>query len=115
MIAGSGTIAWGLGVLAAAGAPGGEGGGGSLLSLLPMVLMFVAIYVIMFLPARKRQKKLQEMIGGLKRGDKVITTGGIHCMVVGISDQIIQVRVSDNVTIEISKNAVAGLQQPEQS
>jgi preprotein translocase subunit YajC len=115
MIAGSGTIAWRLGGLAAAAPSGGEGGGGSLLSLLPMVLMFVAIYVIMFLPARKRQKRLQEMIGGLKRGDKVITTGGIHGMVVGISDQVIQVRVADNVTVEISKNAVASLQQTEQS
>lgn len=96
-----------------AAAPPAEGAGGLLGGLLPMVLILGVFYFMLILPARKRQKKLQEMIHNLKRGDKVITTGGIHGTVMGISDRLIQLRIADQVTIEISKNAVAALQSAE--
>jgi preprotein translocase subunit YajC len=103
----------GLELLAAA-PPPGEGGGGLLNSpLVPMVLVFALIYFMVIHPARKRQRKLQEMIGNLKRGDKVITTGGIHGMVVGLSERLIQLRIADKVTVEVSRSAIAGLQPPE--
>ena len=54
------------------------------------------------------------MIGKLTRGDKVITNGGIHGMVVGMSERIIQVRITDQVTIDVSRNAIAALQPPEE-
>lgn len=111
MVLGSGQVS-GLQVLAAA--PGGGGGGGILSSpLVPMVMVFVLIYFMVISPARKRQRKLQEMISGLKTGDKIVTTGGIHGVVVGISESFFQIRIADQVKIEVSRNAVAGLQTPE--
>ena len=64
-------------------------------------------------PARRRQKAVQEMIGNLNRGDKVITNGGIHGIIVGLSDTIVQLRVADGVTLDVSRNAIAGLQPRE--
>jgi preprotein translocase subunit YajC len=81
-----------------------------IISLLPIVFILGIFYLIVFLPARRRQKKLQEMIDNLKTGDKIVTTGGIYGTVVGIKDDRIQVRIAENVKVEMSRNAVTALQ-----
>jgi preprotein translocase subunit YajC len=94
--------------------PTGEGQQPNLfIQLFPFVLIFVIFYLVVFAPMRKRQKKHAEMLGQLKAGDRVITSGGIHGTVVGVSDQVVQLRVADQVKIEVSKSAVSGLQQAE--
>ncbi len=102
-----------VGHMLAAASPSGEGGGGFLGSLMPMILILGIVYFILIMPMRRRQKKLQEMIQDLKRGDKVLTTGGIFGTVMGISDRLIQLRIADHVTIEVSRSAVASLQSSE--
>jgi len=67
-------------------------------------------YVLLILPQQKRQKKLQELLAGLKSGDKVITTGGIYGTVVGLEDNAVQLRIADQVKIKVSRAAIAGLQ-----
>jgi preprotein translocase subunit YajC len=79
--------------------------------LVPMGLILVIFYFLLIRPANKKQKALQSMIDNLKNGDKVITTGGIHGVVAGITDEIIQLRIAPNVKIEISRSAVAGMQK----
>ena len=81
---------------------------------LPILLILAIFYLIVFLPARKRQKKVQEMIDSLKSGDKVITSGGIYGTIVGFKSDRIQLRVADNVKIELSRNAITALQKPEE-
>lgn len=75
---------------------------------LPFVLLGLIFYFLLIAPARKKQKQTSEMLANLKNGDKVVTTGGIHGKIVGVTDQIIQLRVADGVKIEVSKSAVAG-------
>ena len=87
--------------------------GGGIISFLPLVLILGIFYLIVFLPARRRQKKLQDMIDNLKAGDKVITSGGIYGTIVGFKDDRIQLRVAENVKIELSRNAVTALQGSE--
>ena len=80
-------------------------------------LIFLAIglifYFIVFLPNKKRQKAVQDMLNNLKNGDKVITSGGIFGVVAGIKDDRIQLKVADQVKIEISKSAIASKQSEE--
>ena len=78
--------------------------------LLPFALIFVVFYFLLIAPARKKQKAHQQMITELKAGDKVITNGGIHATVVGVSDNVVQVRIADQVKIEISRQAIASMQ-----
>ena len=83
-------------------------------SFLALILVIGIFYLIVFMPARKRQKKLQEMIDNLKTGDKVITTGGIFGTVVALRGDKLQLRIAENVKVDISRNAVASRQLPEQ-
>ena len=86
-----------------------------LVSFVPLILIFVIFYFLVIAPARKRQKKLQTTIDGLKRGDRVITTGGIYGEVVSTEESgVILLKVADNVRLKMSKSAIAGLEQEEQ-
>ena len=80
-------------------------------------LIFLAIglifYFIVFLPNKKRQKALQDMLNNLRNGDKVITSGGIFGVVAGIKDDRIQLKIADQVKIEISKSAIVSKQSEE--
>jgi preprotein translocase subunit YajC len=91
-----------LELLALAGPPGGE--------LLFTGLIFLIFYVIVFLPMRGKQKKLEQLIKGLKTGDKVIINPGILGTIVGVEDDAFQVRVDDKARLKVLKSAVAGLQ-----
>jgi preprotein translocase subunit YajC len=87
---------------------------GGIISFLPLIFILAIFYLIVFLPARRRQKKAQEMIDNLKSGDKVITNGGIYGTIVGFKGDRIQLRVAENVKIELSRSAVTALQLPEE-
>ncbi len=91
---------------------GGEGQQNPFLLFLPYILIFAVFYFLLIAPARKKQKKHSEMVSNLKNGDRIITNGGIHGTVVGVGDSVIQVRIADQVKIEVSKNAIAGFQAP---
>ena len=85
-----------------------------IISFLPLIFILGIFYLIVFLPARRRQKKLQEMIDNLKVGDKVVTSGGIYGTIVGFKADRIQLRVAENVKIELSRSAVTAMQSPEE-
>ena len=87
---------------------------GGLISFLPLVIILAIFYLIVFLPARRRQKKLEEMIANLKSGDKIVTTGGIYGTIVGFRGDRIQVRIAENTKVDMSRNAVTALQGPEE-
>jgi preprotein translocase subunit YajC len=76
----------------------------------PFLLVFAIYYLIVILPTRRNQKKAQEMIQNLKVGDKVITNSGIYGTIAGLKGERIQLRVAENVKIEMSRNAVTSLQ-----
>jgi preprotein translocase subunit YajC len=78
--------------------------------ILPIILIMVIFYVLLILPAQKRQKKVASMLSELKNGDKVITTGGVYGTIVGIEDDAIQLRIADQVKIKVLRSAVGGLQ-----
>lgn len=82
-------------------------------AFVPIILISGIFYFLMFRPMRTRQKKLETVISGLKNGDRVITNSGIYGTIAGIKDQTFHLKISDQVKIEISKNAIAGLQLPE--
>lgn len=75
--------------------------------LLPIVLMFAILYFLMILPQQRRQKKWQEMLGQLKTGDKVTTSGGLRGTVMALKDDSIHLRVPpNNLVMEVTKASV---------
>jgi preprotein translocase subunit YajC len=79
-------------------------------TLVPFVLIFLIFYFLLIAPARRKQKKHSEMLASLKNGDRIITQGGVLGTVVGVGEQVVQVRIADGVKVEVARHAVAGLQ-----
>jgi preprotein translocase subunit YajC len=86
------------------------GGTGGLMAFLPLIIIMGIFYVLLILPAQRRQKKTQEMVNALKNGDKVITSGGLFGTIVGIEGDSVQLRIADQVKVKVLRSAVSGLQ-----
>lgn len=80
-----------------------------IVSLAPMILMFLVFYIVWFMPMRKKQKAVDEMIANLKNGDKVVTNGGFYGEVAKVDDDVIQLKLTDNVKVRVARRAIAGL------
>ena len=79
-------------------------------TVVPLILMMGIFYVLLILPAQRRQKKTQEMINALKNGDKVVTSGGLFGTIVGLEGDSVQLRIADQVKVKVLRSAVTGLQ-----
>ncbi len=83
-----------------------------LVQFMPIILMFVIFYFLLIRPQQKKQKESQAMIANLKKGDKVVTTGGILGVISSLQDDYVVLAVGGLETkIEILKSAIAGLRQ----
>lgn len=92
-------------------AQGANPGGPDLLTaLIPWILIFGIFWFLLIAPMRRRQKKLQQVIENLKRGDKVVTTGGIHGEVAAIEGATLLLRIAEGTKVRITKSAIAGLE-----
>jgi preprotein translocase subunit YajC len=87
-----------------------SGQGNPLIQLIPFALVLAIFYFIILLPMKKRQKKVQEFLSGLKVGDRVITSGGIYGSITKVTDQTLQLQVAQNVRLEVARNAIVGYQ-----
>lgn len=81
-----------------------------LVNFAPFVLIFVIFYFLLIRPARQRQKALQQMIDALKRGDKVVTSGGLYGEVAAIDGSVVLLKIADNVKVRVSRSAISGLE-----
>jgi preprotein translocase subunit YajC len=92
---------------------GGEasGGGGGLGALFPLVAMFAIFYFLLIRPQQKKQKDHKRLLSELKKGDRIITSGGLHGRITGITDTMVTVEISEKVRVKIGRSYVAGLVQ----
>jgi len=86
-----------------------------LVQFAPILIIGVIFYFLIFRAMRTKQKKVETMIAALRNGDRVITSSGIYGVIAGVKDRTFILKVADQVKIEITKNAVAGLQGPEET
>ena len=84
---------------------------GGLMQFLPMIFIFVIFYFLLIAPMRKKQKKTQDMLAKLKKGDEVITSGGIFGRVTAMDDErgFVILQISDSTKIKVLRSAVGGL------
>ncbi len=87
----------------------GQGGGaaGILTSLLPLIIIFVIFYFLLIRPQQKRAKEHRQMLANLKKGDKVITSGGIYGVVEGVGENTVTLKISENVKVKFGKGYIA--------
>ncbi|QTA82428.1 Sec translocon accessory complex subunit [Desulfonema limicola] len=98
-------------IVYAMGGPGGgaAGGQGGIASLVPLILMFVIFYFLLIRPQQKKAKEHQEMLKNLKKGDRIITNGGLYGQIIALDTESISLEIADKVRVKIGRGYVAGL------
>ena len=91
-------------------APSASGPMGLLTSVVPFILIIAIFYFFMIRPQNKKQKEMEKKIAALKKGDKVVTAGGIHGVISSTKEKTVIVKVDDNCKLEFSRSAITGVE-----
>ncbi len=98
-------VAYAMGGL---GGGGGEGGGG-FGAFVPLILMFGIFYFLLIRPQQKKAKAHKLLLSSLKKGDRVVSSGGLHGVVTGITDDVITMEIAPKVRVKVSRGSVSGV------
>ncbi len=88
---------------------GGQGAGGLFGSLVPLILIFVIFYFLLIRPQQKKAKDHRKMIEDLKKGDKVVTSGGVYGVIEAIGANTVTLKIAENVKVKFGKAYIAAL------
>jgi len=89
------------------GSPEGQGGG--LISFIPLILMFVIFYFLLIRPQQRKAKQHKELLGALKKGDKVVSSGGLHGTVTGLTDDVVTMEIAPKVRVKVSRGSISAV------
>ena len=92
---------------------GASGQGGGFGALVPLILMFVIFYFLLIRPQQKKQKQHRQMLDSLKKGDRVITSGGLYGRITGLTDTVATLEISEKVRVKVARGNIGGLVQSE--
>ena len=102
-----------FGIAYAMGQGGGAAGNGAagFTGFIPLILMFVIFYFLLIRPQQKKTKEHKQMIDSLKTGDRIITSGGLHGRITGVSESALTVEIAEKVRVKVSRGSVTALLQ----
>ena len=86
---------------------GASGDGGGFGAFVPLILMFVIFYFLLIRPQHKKQKQHREMISSLKKGDRVITSGGLYGRITGLTDTVVTLEISEKVRVKVARGNIS--------
>ena len=93
--------------------PGG-GNGGGLMSILPLMIgMFAIMYFLIIRPQQKQRRERENLLRAIKKGDRVVTTGGLYVTVVGLSEHTVTLKVADQVKLDFDRAALGRIVSPQ--
>ncbi len=101
-------LAYAMGV---GGTGGGQGGGFA--AMVPLLLMFAIFYFLLIRPQQKKQKKQRELLAALKRGDTVVTVGGLHGKITGVTEKVITLEIAEKIRVKVGRSFIAGMASQE--
>lgn len=87
-----------------------DGGGGGLGFFLPLLAMFLLLYALVIRPQSRQQKEHKKMVSEVQRGDTIVTSGGIHGRVTGVSEDVLTVEIAERVRVKINRSAISSRQ-----
>lgn len=88
---------------------GGESSGSAITSFIPFILIFVLFYLLILRPQQKQNRERQNMLKNVKRGDKILSSGGIYGKVVNVSDNELSVEIAKGINIQMSRSGVSAI------
>ena len=80
-----------------------------IVNMLPIAAIFLVFYFLVIAPANKQRKKTAEMLSSLKKGDRVVTSGGIYGTIQGVEAEVVYLKIADNVKVKVLRSAVTGV------
>jgi preprotein translocase subunit YajC len=80
-----------------------------LINALPILAIVAVFYFLVIAPANKQRRQQQEMLSSLKKGDRVLTSGGIYGTIQGVEADVVYLKIADNVKIKVARSAVSGV------
>jgi len=83
-------------------------GAGGFASFIPLILIFVVFYFLLIRPQQKQAKQHQTFLNELKKGNKVMTKGGVHGVITGLTDTVVSLEIAKDVIIKVSRDAIGG-------
>jgi preprotein translocase subunit YajC len=98
-----------------AGADGAASGGGLIGTFLPFIVIIAIFYFLIIRPQNKKRKETDKMLSALKKGDKVVTIGGLHGTIQSVKETTVILKVDDNVKLEFLRSAISNVAQPSAS
>jgi len=90
--------------------PAGGGPQSFLIQIVPFVLIIGIFWFLLIAPARRQRRQTQQMLDNLKAGDKILTSGGIYGTIVSLTDDIVRLRIANNVQVDVARSAITGRQ-----
>jgi len=81
---------------------------GSLISFIPLILIFVIFYFLLIRPQQKKAKDHQAYLANLKKGDTVVTSGGLYGVITGLTDTVVTLEIADNLRVKVSRQHILG-------
>ena len=92
------------------GGTGGAGGqGGGIGAFLPLILMFAIFYFLLIRPQQKKAKQHKQLLAALKKGDRVVSSGGLHGVVTGLTDEVVTMEIAPKVRVKVARGSIAGI------
>ena len=85
------------------------GGAAAIANFLPIIAIGLVFYFLVIAPANKQRKKQAEMLSALKKGDRVLTTGGIYGTIQGVEPDAVYLKIAENVKVKVARTAISGL------
>jgi preprotein translocase subunit YajC len=95
------------------GGTGGGGQGGGFGAFIPLILMFAIFYFLLIRPQQKKAKDHKAMIASVKKGDTVVSSGGLHGVITGLKDDVVTMEIAPKIRVKVSRGSIAGLAKKE--
>ena len=89
-------------------AANGAAPSGGIMSFIPLILIFVIFYFLLIRPQQKKAKEHQGYLANLKKGDNIVTTGGLHGLITGITDTVVTLEIAENIRVKVSRQHILG-------
>jgi len=91
----------------------GEGSTSGLIGIAPFVIIFLLFYLLILRPQQKQNRQRDALLKNLKRGDKIVTSGGLHGRITTVDDEILTVEIAKGVNVQVSRSSVTATINPE--
>jgi preprotein translocase subunit YajC len=93
----------------------GGGDGGGMGAFIPLILMFAIFYFLLIRPQQKKSKQHKALLSSIKKGDRIVTSGGLHGVITGVDTDVVTMEIAPKIRVKVSRGSVAGILRRDES